>query len=109
MVTARYAQEVGKASLGDSRDSDRAAVLTGRLQTYVADSAEPSVQEMLAAIYAMTPEEWERSTDEALRSCTEELANANRKRMPQSGVGVWRLPATPTRLPQSLHPARRKE
>lgn len=107
-MTARYAQEVGKASLGDSRDSDRTAVPAGRLQTYVADSVEPSVEQMLSAIYAMTPEEWGHSIEEALKPHSEGLGNASPKGMAQSKRNTWQVPGTPARLPPSLHPARHK-
>src|SRR5450756_1890810 len=94
MVTARYAQEVGKASLGDSRDTDRATALTGRQLPYAADPAEPSVEQMLSAIYAMTPEEWERSIDEALKRYSEGLGNASPKGMAQSCRGTWQVPVS---------------
>lgn len=108
MVTARYAQEVGKASLGDAHSSDYTAVLTGKLQTYVADSEERSVQETLAAIEAMTPEEWERSIEEALRPYAEELRNRSPEGTTGSNGDVLQVRRSPVPLPRSQHFTRHK-
>jgi len=108
VVTARYAQEVGKASLEVGRSNDYTAVLTGKLQTYVADSEERSVQETLAAIEAMTPEEWERSIEEALRPYAEELRNRSPEGTTGSNGDVLQVRRSPVPLPRSQHFTRHK-